>query len=116
MIFCISACESNYSDVPANSVYDSEITSLSKADALEKAKREVVNKICRENNVSKITISYGTETITSSGDGDWRVELKGTYRTINGYGEVDYTGDRKRFSYSGHVFSSGLVGIYGSCK
>ena len=116
MVLCISACGTKDNDIPTNSVYTPETVGLSREAALEKAKQEVVNKICQANNVSRITLSYGTETINSSGGGDWSVTLKGTYRTANDYGEVDYSGDRKRFSYSGTVRSSGSVFIHGSCK
>ena len=118
MVLCFVACGTNDSNTNTNtnSVYVPSETGLSKEEALEEAKQEVVNKICQANNVHRITISYGTEEIYKDSFGDWRVELKGTYRTVNDYGETDYSGDRKNFSYSGTVFAGGWASMSGSCK
>ena len=121
MIILIVGCSSGADNYQPNENYyknnmeESNTQRMTSEEALTEAKQEVVNKICQANNVDKITISYGTEEIYESGSG-WSVKLKGTYRTVNDYGEVDYSGDRKKFSYSGTVFDGGWVSISGSCK
>ncbi len=121
IIILIVGCSSgadNYQlteDYYKNNTEESIIQRMTREEALAEAKQEVVNKICQANNVEQITISYGTEEIYESGSG-WSVKLKGTYRAVNNYGEIDYSGDRKRFSYSGTVFDGGWVSIAGSCK